>query len=78
MNLNELYRAIPEGRELSLSRNFDGILFRIVDKSRNKIIQASRMIGGIDLLRAGADVEKIFFSRLRDMNAAIDKEISNG
>lgn len=73
MDLNELYRAIPKGRELSLSHNEHGIQFRVVDRSTNKVV--SHMIPGPELLRAGAVIEKIFFDHLRTMNATIDRQL---
>ena len=56
MNLNELYRAIPEDRELCLARNKNGIFFRIADHTTSKVVQVQEMIPGEDLLRAGADI----------------------
>jgi hypothetical protein len=77
--LNELYRAIPEKRELCLSRTSEGIFFRIVDFSAgSRTAQVQEMIPGEKLLRAGADIEKVFFDRLRTMNAKLDRKLADG
>ena len=77
MNLNELYRAIPEDRELCLARNKNGIFFRIADHTTSKVVQVQEMIPGEQLLRAGTDIEKLFFDRLRTMNRHIDNRLQN-
>ena len=77
MNLNELYRAIPEDRELCLARNKNGIFFRIADHTTSKVVQVQEMIPGEDLLRAGADIENVYFDRLRTINRHIDNRLKN-
>jgi hypothetical protein len=77
MDLNELYRAIPRSRELCLSHNADGIHFKLVDRSRVKVVQIQKMIPGEELLRAGAAIEHVFFDRLRTMNAVLDRDLTN-
>ena len=76
MDLNELYRAIPKDRDLRLSHSAHGIHFCIEDISTKKVISVQQMILGEELIRHGADVEKLFFRLLRDMNAAVDKELN--
>jgi hypothetical protein len=76
MDLQEIFRAIPRGRELRLSHNEHGIQLRVDDRSTDQLASISRMISGMDLIRAGAVIEKVFFEHLRTMNVAIDRKLS--
>jgi len=79
MNLNELFRAIPEKRELSLSRKSDGIYFRLADHTTtSRFAQIQEMIPGEKLLSAGVDIDKVFLDRLRTMNAKLDRKLADG
>jgi hypothetical protein len=77
MDLNEIFRAIPRGRELRLSHNEHGIQLRIVDNSTGKMAAITKLIPGEDLLRAGRLIEKVFFYQLGGMNAALDRKLTS-
>jgi len=78
MDLQELYRAIPKDRQLCLSHDERGIIFRIVDRSTVGRAKVGQMISGTELLRAGLSVEQLFFDRLRTMNATLDRMLLTG